>query len=112
MLGNIISVNGINLWYETFGEQKNPAILLMMGNSAQGIMWPDEFCQQLAKHNRYIIRFDYRDTGLSSCIDYDTHPYNLFDLGNDALGLLDALNIQKAHIVGLSMGGALAQEKR
>lgn len=109
MADNIISINGIDLWYETIGDPNHSPILLMMGNSSQGILWPDEFCQQLTRHNRYIIRFDYRDTGLSSCIDYDKHPYNLFDLVNDSIGLLDALKIQKTHIVGLSMGGALAQ---
>lgn len=109
MPNDIITVNGLKLWYETFGKKTDPAILLMMGNSAQGIMWTDDFCKQLASQNRFIIRYDYRDTGLSSCINYDNHPYSLYDLMSDAIGLLDVLEIQKAHFVGLSMGGALAQ---
>ena len=109
MNNNILTVNGINLWYESFGDKKVPAILLIMGNSAQGIMWPEDFCQSLAEKKRYVIRFDNRDTGLSTCIDYNKDPYDLFDLAKDALGLLDALQINKVHIVGLSMGGSIAQ---
>ena len=109
MIGRIVSVKSINIWYETFGNETDQAILLIMGNSAQGIMWPDDFCQTIANNNRYVIRFDNRDTGLSTCLDFDETPYNLFDLAKDALGLLDALQIKKAHIVGLSMGGSIAQ---
>lgn len=109
MLGRVISVNNIDIWYDTFGNEADQAILLIMGNSAQGIMWPDDFCQTIASNNRYVIRFDNRDTGLSTCLDFDEAPYNLFDLAKDALSLLDTLQIKKAHIVGLSMGGSIAQ---
>lgn len=95
--------------YETFGNNTDPAIVLLMGNSAQGIMWDDNFCLKLADSRHFVIRFDYRDTGLSSCIDYSIKPYNLTDLTHDVLGLLDSLGIEKAHFVGLSMGGAIAQ---
>jgi pimeloyl-ACP methyl ester carboxylesterase len=109
MAENIVSSNGITLCYEAFGNKNNPAVLLIMGNSAQGIMWPNEFCEALAMQNRYVIRFDNRDTGLSSCIDFAMNPYNLMDLASDALSILDMLEIQRAHIVGLSMGGSIAQ---
>lgn len=105
----IVKINDINICLETFGNQSNPAIFLLMGNSAQGIMWDDKFCQLLADNNYFIIRFDYRDTGLSSCVDYAKNPYNLTDLTNDVLSLMDYLKIAKAHFVGLSMGGAIAQ---
>ena len=109
MTGKIISVNNIKIWYETFGHKHDPAILLIMGNSAQGIMWTDDFCEKIAAGKRYVIRFDNRDTGLSTCFDFGKNPYDLFDLAKDALSLLDALEIKKAHIVGLSMGGSIAQ---
>ncbi len=102
-------VNNVHIWHETFGQKEHPAVLLIMGNSAQGMMWPEKFCRKLAAANRYIIRFDHRDTGLSSCIDFEKNPYDLFALAQDALGLLDILGVKKAHIVGLSMGGSIAQ---
>lgn len=109
MSEHYLLINNINLCYETFGNQANAAIFLLMGNSAQSIMWDDRFCQKLADSNYFIVRFDYRDTGLSSCIDYDKNPYTLTDLTNDVLGLMDKLSIVKAHFVGLSMGGSIAQ---
>lgn len=105
----VVAVNNIKLCYEVFGSSSNPALLLIMGNSAQGMMWPDDFCQKLAAEERFVIRFDNRDTGLSSCFDFNKKPYDLFDMANDAIGLLAVLNIPKAHIVGLSMGGSIAQ---
>lgn len=107
-MGKVITANKINIWYQEFGNPANPTILLMMGNGAQGIYWPDEFCKLLASRF-HVIRYDYRDTGLSSYFDFATHPYDFNDLADDAIGLLDALKIPKAHIVGLSMGGFLAQ---
>jgi pimeloyl-ACP methyl ester carboxylesterase len=101
--------NHMQIWYETFGNKSNPAVLLMMGNSCDAIMWPDIFCQSLAERDYYVIRFDQRDTGLSSWIDFAKEPYTLMDMVDDAIGLLDALNIQKAHIVGFSTGGLIAQ---
>src|SRR3990167_627034 len=105
----LASINDVNISYETFGSKTDPAIFLLMGNSAQGMMWDDAFCQKLAGSKHFIVRFDYRDTGLSSCIDYDKQPYNLTDLTNDVLALMDELCIQKSHFVGLSMGGAIVQ---
>jgi pimeloyl-ACP methyl ester carboxylesterase len=75
----------------------------------QGIQWPLEFCQQLAAAGFYVIRFDNRDTGLSSRIDFETAPYDLRAFANDALGLLDALSIERAHLVGFSMGGPIVE---
>ncbi len=102
-------LNDITLCYETFGNKTCPTIFLLMGNSTQGIMWDDDFCQKLAKSNYFIVRFDYRDTGLSSCINFDKNPYDLTDLTQDVLGLMDTLEIKQSHFVGLSMGGAIAQ---
>jgi len=109
MSQKMASVNGLHLYCESFGIPKHPAVLLIMGNSAQAIMWPTEFCENLAKCGFFVIRYDNRDTGLSTCIDYALNPYTLHDLANDAVGLLDALKIKKAHIVGLSMGASIGQ---
>jgi len=108
MAGRIIPTNGVELWCETLGNPADPAILLMMGNSAPALMWPDAFCDMLVRGGRYVIRFDQRDTGLSSYMDFERNPYDLLDLLADAVGLLGALGMERAHIVGLSQGGMLA----
>lgn len=97
------------LWTESFGNYSNPPILLMHGSGCQGIMWPDDFCDVLAYYGFFVIRYDNRDTGLSSIIDYDIAPYDLNDLANDAISILDAYNLPTAHIVGASMGGFIGQ---
>jgi pimeloyl-ACP methyl ester carboxylesterase len=104
----IIESNGMVFWTESFGNQKNPTILLIMGSGGQGLLWPQEFCEQLADKGYHVIRFDNRDTGLSSSIDFKTKSYNLLDMAQDSLFILDDYKIQKAHIVGVSMGGAVA----
>jgi len=76
---------------------------------ASARFWIDTFCQQLADKGYFVIRYDHRDMGLSSAIDYMKNPYTINDLANDAIAVLDAYNIKKAHIVGHSMGGAIAQ---
>lgn len=105
----VAKVGNIEMWYETFGSPEDPAFLLIMGCGCQGIMWPEDFCKKLEKEGFYVIRFDHRDVGASSSIDYRKTPYTLMDMGKDAVGLLDHLKIEKAHIGGASMGGAIAQ---
>lgn len=104
----IIEVGNVQIWTETFGKKEDPALMLIMAAGGQGIMWPTLFCEELAKKGFYVIRYDHRDMGLSTPIDYQETPYDLGDLAHDAVGVLDALTIPKAHIVGLSMGGTLA----
>lgn len=106
----IVTSNGIDVWCETFGDADDPPILLIMGLGAQGIAWSESFCQALADGGRYVIRYDTRDTGKSTCVDFAENPYTLSDLADDAAGLLDALGLQSAHVVGASMGGMTAQE--
>lgn len=119
--------NGLTLEYETFGDKANPALLLIMGVGCQLIMWPDDLCTGLADKGFYVIRYDNRDIGLSSKIDEAgapdimaaltaqlsgqpvQAPYSLDDMADDAAGLLDALGVAQAHIVGASMGGMIAQ---
>jgi len=84
-------------------------VLLIMGAMNQGIFWPDDFCAGLASAGHYVIRYDHRDTGRSSTIDFQKHPYDLDTLTQDALAVLHGHQIGKAVIVGLSMGGYIAQ---
>jgi pimeloyl-ACP methyl ester carboxylesterase len=105
----MLPVNGIEVCAEVFGDRSDPAVLLMGGASSSMDWWDDEFCRRLAAGGRYVIRFDYRDTGRSTSFPAGEPAYSEVDLAHDALGVLDALQIHKAHLVGLSMGGVLAQ---
>lgn len=121
------AANGLDLEYETFGSASDPSILLIMGLGMQLIAWPQPFCEQLAEQGFHVIRYDNRDTGFSTKFDGVKAPglpallirsfmrlpirvpYTLYDMAEDATGLLDALGIPSAHIVGASMGGMIAQ---
>lgn len=109
MINKVAIFNNMQIWHETFGDKNNPAVLLMMGNGCDAMLWPGIFCENLARRGFYVIRFDQRDTGLSSWIDFTQNPYTLMDMAGDAVGLLDVLDIQKSHIVGFSTGGLIAQ---
>jgi pimeloyl-ACP methyl ester carboxylesterase len=104
----IIQEGSLNFWSESFGDAKNPAIILIMGVAGQGIMWSDSLCQSLA-HDFFVIRYDHRDVGQSSHLNYMMLPYGLRDMADDILRILDGYGITKAHLVGTSMGGYLAQ---
>jgi pimeloyl-ACP methyl ester carboxylesterase len=119
--------NGLEICYETIGNPDDPALLLVMGFSAQLIHWDDAFCQALADRGRYVIRFDNRDCGLSTHLDgvpvnimgvlaaYESQgempevPYTIGAFADDAFGLLDHLGIDQAHLFGASMGGMIVQ---
>jgi esterase len=100
----------VRLWTESFGDPSRPCVLLIMAAYWQGIAWPDEFCRSLTDAGYFVVRYDHRDTGRSSVIDFEAAPYTLGDLGDDAIGVLDSLGIERAHLVGGSMGGMVAQE--
>jgi pimeloyl-ACP methyl ester carboxylesterase len=94
---------------ETFGDPNDPPILLIMGAGGSMLAWDEEFCQRLAAGSRFVIRYDNRDTGRSITYPPGTPGYTGADLVADAVGLLEALGIGSAHLVGMSMGGAIAQ---
>jgi pimeloyl-ACP methyl ester carboxylesterase len=116
-------VGDIDLCYETFGDPADPALLLIMGLGTQMLGWDTEFCEQLAGRGFFVIRYDNRDIGHSTILDDFPAPtlaqivrrdkraaaYTLADLAADAVGLLDHLGIERAHLVGASMGGMIAQ---
>jgi len=109
MENKVILPSRIQICYETFGRNEDPAVVLNMGNSCDATMWPEQFCQMLAMRGFFVIRFDQRDTGLSTWIDFLEYPYSLMDMVQDIIELLDALKIEKAHIVGYSTGGLISQ---
>jgi pimeloyl-ACP methyl ester carboxylesterase len=122
-----VRANGIRLEYDTFGARSGRPLLLVMGLGAQMIHWRAEFCAELAKVGHYVMRFDNRDVGLSEKLDalgvpnvaelvpralageQVSAPYSLDDMAADALGLLDALDIETAHVCGASLGGMIVQ---
>ena len=101
-----VSANGIEIEYETFGDPKAQPMLLIGGLGSQLLSWDEDFCALLAGHGFHVIRFDNRDSGLSTWVD---DAYTLDDMAADAAGLLDALGIPAAHVIGASMGGFIAQ---
>lgn len=122
-----VQANGITIEYESIGDVANPPLVLIMGLGSQLTHWPDDFCHGLAERGFRVIRFDNRDVGLSTRFeeagvpnlrDAMTRaaegkpvdpPYRAADMAADMVGLLDALRIETAHIVGLSMGGMIGQ---
>ena len=102
------TANGIEIEYDTFGDPKAPALLLINGLGAQMIGWDADFCRLLGGRGFFVIRFDNRDAGLSTWMEKGS-SYTLDDMAADAVGLLDALGISAAHVVGASMGGFIAQ---
>lgn len=99
----------VNLWTEAFGNQENPPVILISGAALQGVSWSAEFCNLLAGKGFYIIRYDSRDTGLSTHIDFTRTPYKMDDMAEDVIKIMDTYGFEKAHILGCSMGGYIAQ---
>jgi pimeloyl-ACP methyl ester carboxylesterase len=124
----LVRANGIDICYEVFGAPDAEPMLLIMGLGAQMIHWDDDFCRQLAARGFRVIRFDNRDIGKSGKLTGGKRltpiellklrflkipvaaPYRLSDMAQDVIGLMDALKIRTAHLVGASMGGMIAQE--
>ncbi len=122
-----VRANGIDIEYESFGREGDPPIVLIMGFAAQLIFWPESLCEGLAAKGFRVVRFDNRDIGRSTHLTdlgvpdirelwgevasgrQPRAPYSLSDMADDAIGLIDALAVERAHIVGASMGGMIAQ---
>lgn len=94
---------------EAFGEESDPAILLIMGATASMLWWPDELCEALATTGRHVIRYDNRDTGRTTTQPPGSPLYSIDDMADDAMAILDGYAIERAHLVGMSLGGMIAQ---
>ncbi len=119
----IAKAGNVEIAYDTFGNPSSPPMLLIMGLGAQMIRWDEAFCKILASQGHWVIRFDNRDVGLSTKFDNAgvpdlmslmqgkpvKVPYTLKDMAGDTVGLLDALGVKKADVIGVSMGGMIAQ---
>ncbi|MCB5189455.1 alpha/beta fold hydrolase [Methylobacillus arboreus] len=105
----ISTSDGLTLWSESFGNQDEPAILLVMGAMNPGILWSDKFCTELSNAGFHVIRYDHRDTGKSQGVNSAENPYDLELLAADAISVLQGYGIEKAHVAGISMGGYIAQ---
>jgi pimeloyl-ACP methyl ester carboxylesterase len=97
----------VELYYEAFGDPANPTLLLINGLGSQCINYADEWCERFVAEGYHVVRFDNRDTGLSSKLDET--EYGLADMANDAVAVLDAVGAAQAHVMGLSMGGMIVQ---
>jgi pimeloyl-ACP methyl ester carboxylesterase len=104
-----VRANGVDLCVETFGEDADPAILLIAGVTSSMDWWEDGFCEQLAAGKRFVVRYDQRDTGESVSYEPGAPGYTGADLVADAVGVLDALDLDRAHVVGISAGAGVAQ---
>ena len=121
------AANGIEIEYDTFGDRSSPPLFLVMGLGAQMVLWEDDFCTALADRGFFVVRFDNRDIGKSTWLDAAgvpnvfvamqaaaagkpiEAPYTLADMADDVAAFMTALGIQRAHVVGASMGGMIAQ---
>jgi pimeloyl-ACP methyl ester carboxylesterase len=105
---DFVRAHGVELCVETFGDPSDSAMLLIAGATGSVLSWEEQFCERLAAGSRFVIRYDQRDTGRSVTFEPGASPYTFDDLVADVVGLLDALGLHSAHLVGLSMGGAIA----
>jgi pimeloyl-ACP methyl ester carboxylesterase len=109
MSERVIRTDGVELATQSFGDPTQPQLLLIMGGMASMLWWPDEFCRRLAERGRFVIRYDQRDSGLSTKYPAGQPGYTFDDAVDDVFRVLDGYWISNAHIVGFSLGGMVAQ---
>ncbi|HAV6958775.1 TPA: alpha/beta hydrolase, partial [Escherichia coli] len=109
MTERIIRFNDVYICTESFGDTNDPTILLIMGATSSMIWWEEDFCRKLSNQGFHVIRYDNRDVGRSITYEYGHPEYTFEDLADDAIQVLDAYRVDKAHIVGMSMGGIITQ---
>lgn len=105
----IIETNSVILYTESFGSINNPSILLIAGATVSLLFWDEEFCHQLADRGFHVIRYDNRDVGKSTFYEPGTTPYDIVDLTDDAIAILDGYCIKSANFIGMSLGGLISQ---
>ncbi|MCU7728150.1 alpha/beta fold hydrolase [Actinoplanes sp. KI2] len=99
----------LRIWTERVGDPELPAVLMVMGSGAQSVSCPDALVGRLVERGVQVLRFDHRDTGRSSVVDFDAHPYTIGDMARDCLAVLDGYGLDSAHVAGTSLGGMIAQ---
>src|SRR5262245_45773151 len=109
MREEIRSIRGIEICVEPFGVMGDPCVLLIMGAMASMLWWDEAFCRSLADRRLFVVRYDNRDTGRSSGGLPGELGYGVDDMVGDALGVLNSFGIDRAHLVGMSLGGMIAQ---
>lgn len=109
MTQTMTSHDGVHLCVETFGSPADPAVLLIAGGGQSMVWWEEEFCARLAAGGQYVVRYDHRDTGRSTASPAGRPGYTSTDLGTDPLRIMEHLRVERAHLVGMSMGGGIAQ---
>ena len=103
MKEKVVVDKAISLYTESFGDPAHEPIILIMGAMSSAVWWPDEFCSQLAKMGRYVIRYDHRDTGKSTSYERQA-PYSVEELADDVVRVIDGYGLEAAHLVGMSLG--------
>ncbi len=106
---HMVHTGAVELCVQSFGDPDDPAILLIAGGASSMLHWAEEFCERLAAGRRFVIRYDHRDTGRSVSYPPGAPQYTGRDLAEDAIGVLDAFGVARAHVVGISMGGGIGQ---
>lgn len=109
MTQGYVDTEGVRLWYEELGRADGLPVLLIMGGGASVVWWPAELIQGLVDAGYRVVQFDNRDVGLSTHVDWASAPYGIDDMAGDAVGVLDAVGIEAAHVVGVSVGGMVGQ---
>lgn len=105
----MIDNNGVEICTESFGNPKDPAVLLLAGATVSMLYWDEEFCRELAARGSYVIRYDNRDVGRSTHYEPGSANYDILDLEEDVIAILDGYQLAEAHLVGMSLGGLIAQ---
>ncbi|WP_214402247.1 alpha/beta fold hydrolase [Pseudonocardia lacus] len=109
MTESVVAVDGVDLCIEEFGDAADPPLLLIAGGGQSMVWWDREFCARLAAGGRHVVRYDHRDTGRSTTTPAGRPTYTFADLATDPLRLLDHLGVERAHMVGMSLGGGIVQ---
>lgn len=109
MMDKIVQHQNISLFTQSFGNKRNPATVLIAGATVSMLFWDSEFCQKLADKGVFVIRYDFRDTGQSTSVPEGEASYDIVDFAEDLVAIIDAYEIPAAHLVGISLGGMIAQ---
>jgi pimeloyl-ACP methyl ester carboxylesterase len=105
----VVQSGSAQIHAEAMGDPRDSCVILVMGAQASSLCWPQDFCDALVRRKRYVLRFDHRDTGLSTQYPIGAPPYSADDLADDVVAVLDAFSVKRAQLVGVSMGGMIGQ---